>query len=387
MTGAGWTLPAKRKYPVPKGLKPVKRRLASGQVRLYWYHRATGQRLQHDPETAEGHLEIARLDGRAKAVAPVSGHQAGSFAALWVNYRDSPEWRGLKPRTRSDYQRVRDWLGPAADKAIVKQITSAQVLKLRDKGEKEHGRRFGNYVLQVVRLVLDWGRLRGWRTDNPAMGLKLIRKPTGARVVNRAWSISEVRAFAAAMPPQFIIPFMLGLFAGMRQGDALLVTWTAYNGAMLAWVAGKNGEECFAPVSGQFKSILDQAKAVRGRALQIAVTTNGTPWTAAGYRSGFFKLVKRLEQEGQLLPGCSFHGLRHTIGTFARDGGESNFRVSAAIGDRSTAMADIYGRDAERQGAQIEVLGDVQKRFANIDWKTGMENGRAPKTAKRSKPL
>jgi integrase len=361
----------------------VKRRLATGEVVTYWYHRATGTRLRRDPETAEGHLEIAALDSRAKAVSAVSGHQTGSFAALWTAYTDSPEWRGLKPRTRSDYQKVRDWLGAAADRAIVKLMTSAQILKLRDKGEKDQGRRFGNYVLQVVRLVLDWGRLRGWRADNPAMGLKQIRKPTGERVVNRAWSISEVRAFATAAPPQLLLPFMLGLFAGMRQGDALRVTWSAYNGAMLTWIAGKNGEECFAPVTGQFKAVLDSAKAARGRSLQIAVASHGDPWTESGFRASFFKLVKRLEKEGLLMPGCTFHGLRHTVGTFARDGGESNFRVSAAIGDRTTAMADVYGRDAERQGAQTEVLADVQKRFANIDWKTGMENGPAPGKSKR----
>jgi hypothetical protein len=35
--------------------------------------------------------------------------------------------------------------------------------KLRDKAAKAKGRRFGNYVLQVVRLVLEWGKERGWR--------------------------------------------------------------------------------------------------------------------------------------------------------------------------------------------------------------------------------
>jgi hypothetical protein len=33
-------------------------------------------------------------------------------------------------------------------------------------------------------------------------------------------------------------------------------------------------------------------------------------------------------------------------------------------------MAQIYGRDADRQGAQTLILEAVQKRFANLDWKT-----------------
>jgi integrase len=363
---------------VPKGLKPVRRTLADGSSRLYWYHRASGRRLEHDPETAEGLLEVAGLDAQAKAVEAVSGHSTGSLAALWAAYRESPEWRGLKPRTRSDYQAVRDWLGSGAERAIVKAITGPQVLALRDKAAKAKGRRFGNYVLAVVRLVLEWGRERGWRADNPAMRLKSIRKPKGERKVNRAWSANEVEAFADGCPAQIALPFALGLFAGMRQGDALSVTWAAYNGATITWHASKNDELCVAPVAVALKAMLEGAKEAHRKAkvpaLQIAVNAYGQPWTQSGFRASFFKRVRALQGKGLLNPGCTFHGLRHTIGTFARDGEESEFRIAAAIGDKTTAMAAIYGRDADRLKAQAAILGDLQQRFANIEWKTQMEN-------------
>jgi integrase len=359
---------------VPRGLKPVRRRLASGELRIYWYHRATGERLQADPTTAEGFLEVAGLDARAKAAEALSGAPEGSLAALWTAYAASPEWRGLKPRTRSDYQAVRDWLGAGAGKALVRAIAPAQVLQLRDKAAAARGRRFGNYVLAVVRLVLEWGRLRGWRRDNPAMGLKSIRRPKGQRTLNRAWRAEEVEAFVAGCPTQVLVPFALGLFAGMRQGDALSVTWAAYNGAQLTWTAGKNDELCAAPVTGLFKAILDGAQEARRKAeipaLQIAVTTAGQAWTESGYRASFFKRVRALTAQKKLAPGCTFHGLRHTIGAFARDGAESEFRIAAAIGDRTTAMAAVYGRDANRLEAQQAILGDIQKHFANIDIKS-----------------
>lgn len=363
---------------MPKGLKPVRRKLATGEVRLYWYHRATGKALEHDPETADGLLEVAALDAQAKAVQAVAGAPAGTLAALWLAYRDSPEWRGLKPRTRSDYQAVRDWLGTAAEKAYVKAIMPGQVLALRDKAAKAKGRRFGNYVLQVIRLVIEWGRPHGWRSDNPAMGLKSIRRPKGLRNLNRAWASEEVEAFVAGCPAQILVPFCMGLFASMRQGDALIVTKAAYNGAQIGWWAGKNDEYCCAPVTGVFKAILDGSLEGRRKykvpALQIAVNAYGQPWTASGFRASFFKRVKKLELTGKLKPGCTFHGLRHTVGTFARDGQESEFRIASAIGDRTTAMAQVYGRDADRLAAQTAILGDLQKRFANIEWKTRMEN-------------
>jgi integrase len=370
---------------MPSGVKPVVRTLASGDVRTYHYHRATGVRLLQNPTSAEGLLEIAALDRRALRLNATAQAAPGTFAALWLAYRGdptiagdkgSPEWRALKPRTRSDYQKVRDWIGDAAAKMIVKALTPGDILKLRDKAAAAKGRRFGTYALQVVRLVLEWGKDRDWRPDNPAMGLKAIRKPKGDAEVNRAWSPAEIEAFSRAAPPQLMIPFLLGLFAGMRQGDALIVTWAAYDGSALRWIAGKNDEHCIAPVTGKFKEVLDRAKAKRGSTVQIALNSAGSPWTQSGFRASFFKLIKKLEAKKTVRPGCTFHGLRHTIATTARDGGEtSEWRIAAAIGDRSTDMAAVYGRDADRERAQMAVLTDVQKRLGNNLMENDLENG------------
>lgn len=355
---------------MPSGLKPVRRVLATGEVRVYWYHRATGQRLSHDPATPEGTQEVAALDRKAGVLKSVSEAPRGTYAELWDRYRESPEWRGLKPRTRSDYQAVRDWLGPAAEKAILAKLTAGQVFSLRDKAAKAKGRRFANYVVQVMRLTIEWGRKRDLCKVNPATDVDLIRKPSGEAHANRAWATDEIEAFTAAAPVQLLVPFALGLFAGMRQGDALKATWSAYDGVSLRWVAGKNGEACLVPCTGPLKAILDRAREKRGAAVQIAVTVNGTPWTESGFRASFFKLVRKLRAAAAVRPGCTFHGLRHTIATIARDGGESDSRTAAAIGDRSTAMAAIYGRDADRAAAQAAIIEGIQKRFTNVDWKT-----------------
>lgn len=369
---------------MPKGLKPVRRKLATGEVRLYWYHRASGRALAHDPRTAAGLLEVKGLDDKAMALESAQKAATGTLAALWEAYRLSPEWRALKPRTRSDYQAVRDWIGKGAENVKVRNIDTADVVKLRDKAYKTKGRRFSTYVVQVLRMLFGWGKLRNLLSGNPATGVPAIRKMIGAAKVNRAWTPAEVAAFAMAAPPQLIVPFALGLFAGMRQGDALIVTWKAYNGAQVEWIAGKNGEECIAPATGPLRIVLDEAKARRKDVLQIAVTSTGSAWTQSGFRASFFKLVRKLVAEGKMQPGCTFHGLRHTIASSARNDGESESRVAAAIGDRSPAMAQIYGRDADRQGAQAAILEAAQKRFENIDWKT--ERKTVPKPKGRKDP-
>lgn len=368
------------KRAVPRGVKPVRRTLAGGQARVYWYHRATGKRLQAEPHTAAWLAEIAELDSKADGQAKATEGPA-TFAALWKAYTDSQKWRDLKPRTRSDYQAVRDWLGQGAERMVLRQLTSANVLKLQDKAERERGRRFANYVLQVVRLVIAWGIPRDWLgknrplTDNPALAVPSIKRPKHKPKVNRAWTADEVKAFAEAAPFQLLVPFALGLFAGMRQGDALAVTWSALKGDRLEWIAGKNGESCRAPVTGSFSHILMGAKWRRGKALQIAVNSDGQPWTESGFRASFFKLVRKLTKEGKMEPGCTFHGLRSTVVSSARDTGSTDFQAAAAIGDRSTDMAALYGADADRMAAQVDVLEAVQKRFGNIGLENDLENG------------
>ena len=55
--------------------------------------------------------------------------------------------------------------------------------------------------------------------------------------------------------------------------------------------------------------------------------------------------------------------------------------------DRSPAMAQIYGRDADKAEAQSTVLEGVQKRFDNADWKTRPADGKTLRSGKGRKPL
>jgi hypothetical protein len=114
-------------------------------------------------------------------------------------------------------------------------------------------------------------------------------------------------------------------------------------------------------LGGVLKTLLDRADRT---AVQVCTNAHGSPWgSESSFRSAFFKVVRDLQERGLLGVGTTFHGLRHTVGANARDTGESDFRVAAAIGDRTTAMAAVYGRDAQRLSAQASVLEAVQARF------------------------
>jgi integrase len=76
--------------------------------------------------------------------------------------------------------------------------------------------------------------------------------------------------------------------------------------------------------------------------------------------------------------GLTFHGLRHTVGAIARGANASDWSLAAALGDRSTAMAQVYGRDADRRAAQRDVMLKVQKHIETVFVENGVENDAKP---------
>jgi integrase len=351
---------------VPKGIKATSKRMADGTTRRYFYHRATGLALKEEPFSAAWLLEIAALDRKAEGLAARTVHiKARSFAALWDQYR-AAQFPLLKPRTRKDYQTIRDWLGPNMASIPVTEITRGRILSWRDSAVKQRGWRFANYVVSVVRLVLQWGLEREWIKANPGREIEAIPRPTDLPHQNRALSLAEVRELLAPdLPAQLRLPICLGLFGPLREGDMLTLTLSAVQGQTLQWRAGKNAELAEKELTGPLGEAVRERLAQNHPAVQLCVNSRGMPWTESGFRASYFKHVRKLTAAGRLQPGVTFHGLRHTLGSLARDLGFSDFQIAASLADRSIAMAQTYGRDAMKKQARATVQEAVEEHLIN----------------------
>jgi integrase len=60
-------------------------------------------------------------------------------------------------------------------------------------------------------------------------------------------------------------------------------------------------------------------------------------------------LIKGLEKTGQVQPGLTFHGLRHTAGRKLAENGAEPHMIAAMLGHRTLAMAWHYSKDANRK--------------------------------------
>lgn len=291
---------------------------------------------------------------------PADGLSIGQLIdAYWA----SIEFQSLKPQTKRDYRRVHDWLQQFAGSPVTS-LDPGTIYRLRDQAYADHKWRFANYVVQVIRLLLSWARGRGLVKDNPALGIKLLKRPTDAERANRPWSDVERKAVLEAAAIELKVFIAIGMYTGLREADVCSLARKAYDGKRISTVAAKNGERISMGVHFRLKEILDEASPIRAARVSrrarrykrghidpptLAITSRCQSWTPAGFRASFFKLTRRLQKSGVVGAGLTFHGLRHTLGKLIMEAGGSREDVGMVLGDRSIAMAHFYSREYEKQ--------------------------------------
>lgn len=318
---------------------------------VYLYHRKTGERIRATYETPEFARELDRLD--AKAGLPKRPSLGGkTLDDLITAYRDSPQFAALAPRTRKDYQHKFDYLLPIVMMPLV-DLNRAELMRIRDKAHKAKKFHFANYLVTTLRLVLAWGIKRDWLASNPANEVERIERPKHlGQFPNRAWTDAEKVAVLEAAHGGVRTAIGLGMFAAMREGDALSITWSCIADGWVRWEQRKTRYMAGWPIRGEFAVLIERARREAGGAplpnRTIVVNQQGTPYTQDGFRANFFRLLKRLERQGKIAPGLTFHGLRHTAGKEMVDHLATTAEVQTRLGHKTLAMAELYSREFNR---------------------------------------
>lgn len=330
----------------------VKKATAKGKV--YYYHRATGKRLQSEPGTAAFIEEIARLDEVAKSIARNRSPE-GSWGWLVEEYRRSPEFADLADLTRRDYQNVLSYLEPLKFVPLF-EITAPKLMELRDSTARKRGRRMANYCLQVISLIFSWGIPRGKCSANPAINLPKLKRAKDAPIRNRRWGDNEIAAFLAEAPEHLALPVAIGAYTGLREGDVLRLTWNAIQNGILRLRQGKTKEQVTLPLHRDLASRIENTPK---KAIQVCTTSRGIAWTSSGFRASFRKELARLVADGKIQPGLTFHGLRHTVASKLAEAGADTLTIMAVTGHRTEEMVRGYTRQAElskRATAAVRLL-------------------------------
>jgi integrase len=234
------------------------------------------------------------------------------------------------------------------------------MIRWRDKIAEGGRRRTANYCLAVMSRVFKMAILRGLIADNPLRDVPKLKRLKDAPTVNRPWTDGELAAMLDAASPSMRVAIALAAYTGLRQGDVLKFTWNARADGYVR--QGKTGDVVFVPEHSALKAILDATPKI---AAVVVATEAGRNYTADGFRANFRNLKTRLEGEGKVGAGLTFHGLRHTVATKLADAGADDATIASVTGHKSAAMVRRYteSRDKKKRAeAAIRLIDEPKSR-------------------------
>jgi integrase len=308
--------------------------------RIYYYHRPTKTRLPGKPGSPEF------MAAYNKCIEPPAKGLPGTFRALADQYRRSPEFKDLAPRTKQDYRKVLDYLDKPMGAQTADDVTSASLLILRDRIAEKRNWRFANYCLAVISVVFSTGLLRGKCKANPAIGVPKLKRPKSAPAKNRPWTDDELEAVLAGAPHAVALAVAISAYTALRQGDVLTLPWGAYQDGAIDTNQGKTGDPVWVPVHGRLRAILDGTKK---RGTVMVLNERGKPYTSDGFRTMFARAIADLLEKKKVGGGLTFHGLRHTWATKLADAGADAQTIMAITGHKSVQMVEKYTKTADRK--------------------------------------
>lgn len=341
----------------------VKTYLSKGT--LYVYHRMSGERIKAPLGTPEFIAELAAANAKYMR-AP---EREGTWGGLVRAYKASPRYlEDIKPRTRSDYDKVLFWLKPL-EQVEIAAFDTGYVTEIQDRARKQHGLRFAKYVTAVISLIFKWGMGRKLTKHNPAIGVEKIRRPKDKPRANRPW-LDEEWHIVWDEASKHVRPILaLAGILGWRGGETITELRNVYDSSArtISRVSSKSGRTVKSIVPDQVADALDAI--FPHDATTLLVNSRGKPWTQNGFRVSVSKLIRKLEREKRIGKGLTIHGLRHTVATRARELGYSPRQIADMLGQETEGMALHYSNtaDSTKQTSSIVIkLAENRKRTPSV---------------------
>jgi len=264
-----------------RGINRFRTRLADGRTVTYYYAWKGGPRLAGEPGTPEFHASYVEAHSNKRP------RTSDTLSAILEAFQNSADFRdNLAQRTRADYtkkiQQIDKKFGDLPLAALTDRRTRGIFMEWRDDLART-SRRQADYTWVVLARILSWALDRGLVLANPCeKGGRLYR---GSRV-DKIWTEADEAAFLAHAPGHLHLPLLLALWTGLRQGDLLRLSWSAYDGTHIRVRTSKTGRRLVIRVGAPLKSALDTTPR---QSPIILVNSDGQPWKEDGFRSSWRK--------------------------------------------------------------------------------------------------
>ena len=254
------------------GINTVRKRLADGTVRIYHYHRDTGQRLNGRPGSP------SFLSDYAEAERSIVERTRGTFNGLVRDYTSSPEFDKRADSTKIEYRRMltkaEAVFGSMPKSALDDPRVRQDFMNWRAEIARTSGEREADNRLSVISAMLTWAVRNGLIFGNHVTGFQRLHKADRSELI---WLPEHIDAFMRVGPVELQRALILALHTGQRQGDLLRLTWSNYDGSYLTLRQGKTGRRVEIPCTKALRHMLD---GLDKSAAVILTTKTSRAWKA-----------------------------------------------------------------------------------------------------------
>ncbi len=305
-----------------------------GKVRRYVRRPAGKVVLRNEPSSSEFLTEYqAALERLRPRPANVT---VGSWDALITTYLSSGKFKNkLKPASQAENRREAERIRKRWGQHPVARLESRHILEWQDELAAAPGK--ANNMLAAVKMLLTFGKPRGYRHNDPAAGIEEL-----AIGELRSWTDSELEAFERtwSVGTRERLIYALALYTGQRRGDLLRMTRAHIDGDSIGVVQAKTGERLRIPMHPELKAALAAAPS---NGLHLIQRLDGKPLKIREAHDVFTAAMKKAELEG-----CVLHGLRKAAARRLADAGCSAHEIMAITGHRTLGMVQKYTRGASQ---------------------------------------
>ena len=212
------------------GVNTVRKHLADGSIRVYYYHRHTGVRLEGEPGSPEFIASYAQAERK------LTERHPDLCAGLIRAFLASPEFeKNLQLSTQKEYRRILAAIevkfGRAPVAAMADPRFAGDALRWRDEIAASKPREADNRMVVFGRL-LSWAKHRHRILANVLEGYERIHRTDRSEKI---WLPEHIAAMGQVSSAEFWPLFLGALFTGLRQGDLRKLPWSAYDGKVITW--------------------------------------------------------------------------------------------------------------------------------------------------------
>lgn len=327
----------------------------------YYFRRAGFPRLAlpglpWSPEFMAAHAEAMIGDGPIRKDVGAERAAPGTFNALVVAYFNSPIFKSLSLPTQATYRGILE--GFAAKHGHKRAIALQGSNIARMMAEKAATPAAANNLLRMLRLLMKFAVIHGWRRDNPTTGLKALKMRAGGFY---AWSEADIAKFEECHPigTRARLAFALLLYTAQRRSDVVLMGRQHIRNEVLTIRQQKTGTLVEIPVLPDLRAILDAAP---NNHMTFLVAAAGKPFTAAGFGNWFREVCN----QASLPKECAAHGLRKAASRRLAEAGCTAHQIMAITGHTTLPEVMRYTQSVDRRKLAVTAMEKLGKRTSSV---------------------